>query len=61
MQEFNRNMLPVLGVIWHIFATRKEAVNFSHWAESVTSNDEYPCDTDITMLNGKYLVKVVNW
>jgi len=64
--EFDRNMLPLLGVTWRRFATRNEALRFARWAERETRNDEYPCDAyimrdDILPDGEKWEVKVTNW
>lgn len=61
MSEFNRDMLPCLGVMWHYFDSFENAQAFAQWAENVTSNDEYPCEAFVTVDDDVFEVKVRNW
>lgn len=61
MDKFNKNMLPLLGVMWHQFTSLKEAKRFASWAERVTRNSQYPCECDIYTEDGHITVKVSNW
>lgn len=60
---FSRSMLPVLGVMWHQFASLPEAEAFAEWAEAETANDEHPCDAFISAVDhsAAFEVKVRNW
>lgn len=61
--KFNRNMLPLLGVMWHQFDTLPEAEAFAAWAEAETAEEEHPCETFITYVDHSpaFEVKVRNW
>lgn len=64
--QFSRNMLPILGVTFHSFATQEEATAFAEWAERETKGSERPCDAlvihDPDRPEGdQYEVKVSNW
>ena len=61
-----RFSLPLLGVSWVRFATRRDADHFAAWAERETRNDEYPCETDVREdleadPSNRFEVKVSNW
>ena len=64
--HFTRNMLPILGVMWHGFSNERDAIRFARWAEKETAKDEYPCDAYVWLENDRpeherWQVKVVNW
>jgi len=64
--QFNRNMLPLLGVTWHRFPTHAQARAFASWAERETRRDEYPCESFILRQDDadpseRWEVKVRNW
>lgn len=59
--QFNRNWLPILGVMWHRFDTMREAKRFAAWAERETRYMEYPCECSIYTEDGVITVKVPNW
>ncbi len=64
--QFDRNMLPLLGVTWRHFSTEREAMAFARWAENETARDEYPCEAFVTIetdmpADERYCVKVRNW
>ena len=58
---YSRHDLPELGVIWHDFSSLEMAEDFALWAEAETCNDVHPCETEITMRDGIFFVKVRNW
>ena len=64
--QFDRNMLPALGVIWRGFANELEAKRFARWAENETRHDQWPCEAyvwreDDRPADERWQVKVVNW
>jgi hypothetical protein len=66
MPEFNRNMLPCVGVVWHYFPTMDEAQSFANWAEDETADDEWPCEAFVMRDDDRpdaerWEVKVRNW
>lgn len=66
VHQFNRNMLPLLGVTWNRFSTQREAMAFAKWAEKETKNDQYPCEAfvirdDDLPEEERFEVKVRNW
>ena len=66
MNTFSERDLPILGVTWHRFPTKKEATAFANWAESFTKHDQYPCDAFITIdddapADERFEVRVTNW
>ena len=64
--QFNRSMLPIIGVKWVPFDTEAECDAFMDWAEKETEHDQYPCDAywvGLEIWDGKpqYVAKVKNW
>jgi len=64
--NFNRNMLPILGVNWHYFDNEKDALAFADWAETETENSNRPCESTVEICEDRppherYEVKVSNW
>lgn len=59
---FTDKMLPILGVTWHRFDTKREALAFIRWAEHTTRNDDHPCEAYLTGFDEEGIeVKVSNW
>jgi len=66
MKQFDRSMLPILGVRWERFSTEREAQRFARWAERETRRDYYPCEAFVTRDDDaspedRWEVKVRNW
>jgi ferredoxin-NADP reductase len=64
--NFNRNMLPLLGVNYHYFNNEKDALAFADWAERETRRSPRPCTATVIVeddrpADERYGVKVSNW
>ena len=64
--QFDRNMLPILGVMWHYFEHLSDAEAFADWAEAETRNEQHPCETylsqdDLRPRDSRFEVMVRNW
>jgi hypothetical protein len=64
--QFDRNMLPCLGVTWNYFPTRREAEAFARWAETETRREANPCEAFVTFESDQcdgqqWVVKTRNW
>jgi len=60
--QFNRKMLPILGVSIRSFETEAEALAFMDWAEKETESDMHPCTSYWFGFDGEFHnVKIKNW
>ena len=66
MKNFNRNMLPILGVNWFYFAKESDALALARWAKRETRNSQRPCRATVKVCDDRpfferYEVKISNW